>query len=1497
MSIKIVAQLHPFKTDITSIQRDTAPLAELYASLGVQADIRNARMMIDDRKVTDLTETPADGSTVYIKVVPAGNNKDAGKGMGWAGGLLIAVGVAVSIASYGSLSWLGGSMIGAGVGLLAGGVALYNTNIPRIGGNSDHEAVEQSPSIRGSRNQKAQWGPIPILLGRHLIYPFWGSDPYTSVAGDMAGNLAGDWTTNDQYLTQLYCAGYNNMNIDFSTVKIGDSKIIDLSYTKDINSIRNGSDPWIRLEVIQNGANSQVYPVVCKESSVNLLIEHDQPVTRTTTEKTTRIIVDFRLPSGLGKYDKKGKLQDCSLEYKVEYKPAGSPASSYIQFGGGTITKKKLKTMQWRIEQAVTSGQYDVRVTRVTADATDANTIDQFQWLSLKSVRNERPIRAERASQLTIIALRVKATNLIQGYVDQLNFVAQSVLPVYSGSGSGASSWAASAATSNPAACFKYALQGAINTAPLAASNIDWNGLEEWYQWCASHNYTCNAYVTEEITLRQLLYQIASTARAEFTKVNNKVGVVMDVAKASHVQLFTPRNSKNFEATKLFTDIPQAMDMQFINAGAGYIDDQRTVYDVTGGYGDGTGGTIEARKKQTVKLWGVTNPAQAYLIGKYMYAVTYLRPWVYSFTVDIEYLLAGRGSLVRLSHDVAMRGQAWGRINSRILDEYGAVTGFVLDELVTMEAGNSYVIRIRKKDNTTILLPVAAIEGTSGEVHLNTTMIPSSAPDTGDLFAFGLAGQETADVLITKIEPLEDMKARITAVDYSPEIFGVDDPDYVIPPYNPNITVGGTLDDGISKLTPVERELERRIMERPTYEEIGGGFVGGGLSETPDIPVLTCRGMFRSIAVEWPLQKTLSNLDYYKVQVSDDGNTWYKPRLDGVDWKYDNLEEDEEDFFRATGNIFVHSNIKPITIDDESIGRTLYYRVNVVTKKELESGWSDPESGTSLLTQTGDYGANTISANAIMTAALNAMIARINAFLTVDPNNGYQAGLTASEGDERAYLNNVRIAFEKRVNGLWKTMVQMAATGVLTKQLYSDGNLYITNQSIEDRRAAGMDIGVPYLSAASEVYHFDTDFLNQHQLSTISLQQGEGEEYKLVDGSYHYSDSAEISFIPPLSAEAPYSTEGKSLFGNVKIYKNLGNVSKFTIDFWYQHIWQENQVILDIGGNNEWIMLQVENEEPYYNEPAEGEPSYNEAVDAETELVYNQIGKAHVNVLHGNQYAVYTEKRQLANFHEGWYHMAIVMDANHISLFLNGSEIQFNRFTSGSQAMEMSINPGKVLISLDELMIDTTAAEPLELFIKNSSDKVPWGALDYEDEWLVLMASDPTKVRSNCFYRKDEVYNKNEVYTKSNVYTKTEVDTKLSDKSVTKVADGCIDSAALQDTTYSGGVYSGGSVKNSKIPDDEIYGRKLVNASVQLKKLDLTSSGTLDKTAASVGAGLYFDVDIGWGILSKVVVNRTEYCSLSSINPKAEGVYRISFSNTDENRKSFARITVYYYRY
>jgi predicted phage tail protein len=57
------------------------------------------------------------------------------------------------------------------------------------------------------------------------------------------------------------------------------------------------------------------------------------------------------------------------------------------------------------------------------------------------------------------------------------------------------------------------------------------------------------------------------------------------------------------------------------------------------------------------------------------------------------------------------------------------------------------------------------------------TPIPLPAtqqPGPGDLVMFGLQGSETNQVLITKIEPSQDLSARLTAVDYAPAVYSAD---------------------------------------------------------------------------------------------------------------------------------------------------------------------------------------------------------------------------------------------------------------------------------------------------------------------------------------------------------------------------------------------------------------------------------------------------------------------------------------------------------------------------------------------------------------------------------------------------------------------------------------------------------------------------------------------------------------------------------------------------
>jgi len=72
------------------------------------------------------------------------------------------------------------------------------------------------------------------------------------------------------------------------------------------------------------------------------------------------------------------------------------------------------------------------------------------------------------------------------------------------------------------------------------------------------------------------------------------------------------------------------------------------------------------------------------------------------------------------------------------------------------------------------------------------------APKAGDIYAFGVRGYEALDLIITDIQPGQNLSAVLTCVEHSPEIFGVDDDNFVLPKFENKITpVSGAMDSGI----------------------------------------------------------------------------------------------------------------------------------------------------------------------------------------------------------------------------------------------------------------------------------------------------------------------------------------------------------------------------------------------------------------------------------------------------------------------------------------------------------------------------------------------------------------------------------------------------------------------------------------------------------------------------------------------------------------------------
>jgi len=105
----------------------------------------------------------------------------------------------------------------------------------------------------------------------------------------------------------------------------------------------------------------------------------------------------------------------------------------YREVGGGAWTTVETKTFTDLTTSAVRYGwrwtvdntkEYEVGITRTTADTDDDKIIDEVYWTYLRSIETTYPISFP--SQLAVSAIRIKATDQLSGSIADLNGVVSS---------------------------------------------------------------------------------------------------------------------------------------------------------------------------------------------------------------------------------------------------------------------------------------------------------------------------------------------------------------------------------------------------------------------------------------------------------------------------------------------------------------------------------------------------------------------------------------------------------------------------------------------------------------------------------------------------------------------------------------------------------------------------------------------------------------------------------------------------------------------------------------------------------------------------------------------------------------------------------------------------------------------------------------------------------------------------------------------------------------
>ncbi len=760
--VVISAKVRPFNYEgrVQKVVPEGMNLSEILKSNLPESMIEHAVVVVDGITIQPsiYSETiPEDGSIVTLNVLPAGGG--GGKDI-----MRIVLTIAVIAISAGVGVWAAGGMTGfaaaattagvaAGVGMV--GMLAVNALVPPAssklsdlsGANSSESAAH---NITGMRNAVRHYGVIPRVYGRRKYCPPYAAMPFSETQGD------------DSYFYLLFDFGYGELNL--TDLRIGENEIGQfegVEYKIHKNFIGQG------LEIYRNATIQDDYSIRVKKAEPQIVETHDD---------ADEIGIDIGF-TGLAIYKNSGR-KETSVEMKIEY--CASDSDIWLPYDGSNGLKTITDSTSQQIRKGITikpgsRGKWKVRVTRITEDSTSENTMDNFYIVALRSITYASPCNYDTPH--TVVEMKIKATDQLNGMVDEFSAVATSVLPVWTGS-----EWVMQE-TRSPAWIYTDVLRGPANPKPVVDSRLNLSEIKAWADACFAlaqdgYNYwTCDLIIDYRTTVFEMLRDVAATGRAAFSMKDGIFTVVRDKPQNVPVQLITPRNSWGFSSNKAFVDLPHAVKVRFIDPESNWQQGEVIVYD--DGYNENNATRFEA-----LELLGCTRHGQAWREGRFALATMRLRPEVFTVSMDIENLVCTRGDLVHVAHDVPCIGDHWARVKNVII-ENNLVTEIAMDEPVVMEAGKNYVLRGRKADGECVSMAVQTNAGENIAVILKTPVDQNSAPAFGDLVVVGEENFEITPMIIKSIDAGPDFSAVLELIDAAPEIHNADTGE--IPDYDPHM--------------------------------------------------------------------------------------------------------------------------------------------------------------------------------------------------------------------------------------------------------------------------------------------------------------------------------------------------------------------------------------------------------------------------------------------------------------------------------------------------------------------------------------------------------------------------------------------------------------------------------------------------------------------------------------------------------------------------------------
>jgi hypothetical protein len=589
-------------------------------------------------------------------------------------------------------------------------------------------SIDETSFLVGKTNLSDYTGVVQETINYQATPGVGELENFTNiVAGDVVQNYSG---------LELVAGGYRSVARDVTEAVWNTTYDSNNNYYMRQRSV-SGTFPnndywntWTPLtESVQEWDSEGNSTTVQKTQQTSEVFEFvggtDNWTESTFTQSLQRAVLAISFPQGLRKIKvKSGKTESHTVEFQVQYRyraNASTWETNWTPLPNVSITRNEkdgfTHVVPYNLLDATKLGiQY--RIKRVTDSNGEPNEDDRLIHTSVLhsftgySDYNEDGVpypahswapKMPLNTKVCKTAIKIQATDQLNGNIEGISALVQTICPIWNGS-----NWNSVAATSNPAALFRYVLTHPANPQRVEASEIntkiDLAALQDWYNYCQNYQIKTgpstfvnkaleyNSVLSQQKSVLEVLRDICAAGRASPAMRDGKWTVTIDREQSTVVQHFTPHNSWGFESVKALPRYPHAFKVQFLNEQENYQPDEIVL--------PATGYTKQtAELFETISLPGITNKDLALDFARWHYAQIKLRPEVFTINTDIEYLVCNRGDRVKVLHDVPMWGLQSGRIKNRLSSDI-----FELDEELPVVENKSYTIRFRGVSDTTGVL-------------------------------------------------------------------------------------------------------------------------------------------------------------------------------------------------------------------------------------------------------------------------------------------------------------------------------------------------------------------------------------------------------------------------------------------------------------------------------------------------------------------------------------------------------------------------------------------------------------------------------------------------------------------------------------------------------------------------------------------------------------------------------------------------------------------------